>query len=119
MHIPKKYIHDKLALFLLSTDVFLAALCSVLVLLRVGIGGSVEGYIVEYRPSLGLNAFHKAGALPIIAFVIFPIMVLVIHGILSIKLYTTHRILSVTILSLGIVLLVAATIVSNALLSLY
>jgi hypothetical protein len=119
MYIPKKYIHDKLILFLLSVNIFLAVLCITVVLIRVGIGSNAEGYIIEYRPNLGLSAFRKGSIISIFGFVVFPLLTLIVQSILSIKTYVLHRMFSVTILSLGVLLAVTSIIVSNALLSLY
>ena len=51
-----------------------------------------------------------------LAFVGFVLLVLVAHTMLSLRTYRIHRQLSVVVLALGILLLVLALIVSNALL---
>ena len=119
MHIPKKYLHDKLALLLVSINVFLAFLCIVLVLLRAGLGQGVDGYIVEYRANLGLSAFQKGSILSIFGFVFFAMLTLIFNVLLSIRTYTVRRTLSLAILGLGVLVLLLAIIVSNALLALY
>ena len=119
MQIPKTYVHDRLILLLASGNIFLAFLCIVLILLRGGIGQGVEGYIVEYRANLGLNAFHKGSVVPIISFILFAVVTLAVNLILSIRTYHLRRALSLTILGLGALVLLLAIIVSNALLVLY
>jgi hypothetical protein len=119
MHIPKKYLHDKFVLLLVSINVFLAFLCIVLVLLRAGLGQGVDGYIVEYRANLGLSAFQKGSILSIFGFVFFAMLTLVFNVLLSVRTYTVRRTLSLTILGLGVLILLLAIIVSNALLALY
>jgi hypothetical protein len=120
MDIPKKYLHDRLVLLLVSTNAFLALLGIVLILLRGGLGQSVEGYIVQYRANLGdLSAFQKGDALPIISFMLFALVTLVMNVLLSIHTYPLRRALSLTILGLGILITLLAVIVSNALLALY
>lgn len=119
MHIPKKYIHDKLVLLLVSISTFLTFLCVALVLLRAGIGQGVDGYIVQYRANLGLSAFQKGSITPIVSFIFFALAMLVINVALSIRAYPLRRTLSLTILALGILILLLSIIVSNALLALY
>lgn len=119
MPIPKKYLHDKLVLLLVSINAFLAFLCIVLILLRAGIGQGVDGYIVEYRANLGLSAFQKGSIVPILSFILFSLLTLVVNVILSIRTYQLRRTLSLTILGLGALILLLAVIVSNALLALY
>ena len=120
MHIPKKYLHDKFALLLASTNVFLAFLCIMLILLRGGIvGQGADGYIVQYRANLGLSAYEKGSIVPIISFMLFVAVMAGINILLSLKTYPLRRALSLTILALGALVLLLAVIVSNALLALY
>jgi hypothetical protein len=119
MHIPKKYIHDRLVLLLVSISAFLTFMAIALVLLRAGIGQGVDGYIVQYRANLGLSAFQKGSIVPILSFVFFVLATLVINVLLSIRAYSIRRTLSLTVLALGMLILLLAIIVSNALLALY
>lgn len=119
MHIPKKYLHDKLVLLLVSTNVFLAFLCIVLILLRGGIGQGVDGYIVEYRANLGLSAYQKGSIVPILSFILYVLVILATNILISIRTYRLRRALSLTTLGLGVLVLLLAVIVSNALLALY
>lgn len=119
MHIPKKYLHDKLILLLISTNVFLAFLCLALILLRGGIGEGIDSYIIEYRSNLGLSAYRNGGFIHILSFMVFVIATLIINIILSIKTYSLRRTLALTILGLGVLVQLLAVIVSNALLALY
>lgn len=115
MNIPQKYLHDRLILLLLSTNIFLAFLASVFMLLRLGSNHS-NGYIVQYRPELGITAYQSGSIIDMLAFVGFALLVVTAHTVLSVKTYQIHRQLAVTILGLGIVLLILTIIVSNALL---
>lgn len=117
MTIPKKYLHDRLVLLLLSVNIFLAILTSLWVLFKLDSGRSA-GYIVQYRASLGISALKTGDVNDLIAFIGFAILVLVFHVFLSIKVYSIRREISVVILSFGILLLLLALIVSNALLTL-
>lgn len=115
MHIPKKYFHDRLVVLLLSINTFLALLGSVLVLFRLDAGGS-DVYIVQYRANLGLSAFKRGGSAPLLSFVIFGLMILVIHIVLSMRVYPVRRQFAVVILAMASFLLCLSIIVSNALL---
>lgn len=86
-----------------------------LVLIRLGTGHG-NGYIVQYRSSLGINAFKTGSLTDLLGFMIFPLIVLVVHTMLSLRAYSIHRQLAIAILSLAVVLLVLNIIVSNALL---
>lgn len=119
MPISKKYLHDKLILLLLSGNIFLAFLCTVLIFLRLNIGQGGDGYIVEYRSNLGISAFKTGSITAILSFVIFAIMNVIIGLTLSMRTYRIRRELSVTILLSGIILSVLAIIVSNALMVLH
>jgi hypothetical protein len=110
MAVSKKYFRDHLILLLLSTNVFLAVL-----VVRLGTGHGT-GYIVQYRSSLGINAFKTGSLTDLLGFIIFPLVVLAAHTMLSLRAYHIHKQLAVAILSLAVVLLVLNIIVSNALL---
>lgn len=115
MRIPKNYFHDRLVLLIISINTFLALLGSVLVLFRLDTGGS-DVYIVQYRANLGLSAFKRGGAEPLLSFVIFGLLVLIIHTILSIRVYQVRRAAALAILVMATLLLCLSIIVSNALL---
>lgn len=120
MHIPKKYLHDKLALLLASINTFLAFLSIVLILLRGDIlGQGADGYIVQFRENLGLSAFEKGGVASIVSFILFAIVTLVMTVLLSIKVYPLRRALSLALLALGALIMLLTVIVSNALLELH
>ena len=115
MTIPGKYFHDRMVLLLLSTNVFLALTETVFMLLRLT-SNHGNGYIVQYRSNLGIDAFKTGGVGELLSFVGFALLVLAIHIVLSLRTYRIHRQLSVTILGLGVLLLLLTIIVSNALL---
>lgn len=115
MAASKKYFHDHFILLLLSVNAFLAVAGSIFILLRLSTSHGT-GYIVQYRASLGINAFKTGQVIDILGFIVFAILALAIHTALSLRAYHIHRQLAITILSLGILLLVLAIIVSNALL---
>ena len=115
MATSKKYFHDHLILLLLSVNAFLAIAGSIFVLIRLSTGHGT-GYIVQYRPNLGINAYESGGVMTLISFVFFMLLVFGVNGILSLRVYRIHRQLAITTLSLGILILALAVIVSNSLL---
>jgi len=115
MATPRKYFHDHLVLLLLSVDTFLAFLASIFVLLRLSTGHG-SGYIVQYRPVLGINSYKTGSVTGLLSFIAFALAILAIHTILSMRAYHVHRQLAIVILGLGTLLLVLTIIVSNALL---
>ncbi len=114
MHVPKKYIHDRIVVLLLSINTFLALLGSVLVLLRLDGGSDV--YITQYRANLGLSGFIRGGPETLYSFVLFGFLILVIHTVLSIRVYSVQRYFAIAVLSMGTLLISLSIIVSNALL---
>jgi hypothetical protein len=115
MAISKKYFHDHLVLLLLSINVFLTIVGTIFILIRLSTSHG-NGYIIQYRSSLGINDFKTGSVIDLLAFITFAWLVLVTHTMLSLRAYHIHRQLAIAILSLGILLLVLTIIVSNALL---
>lgn len=115
MHTSKRYIHDRIVLLLLTANTFFAVLTSVLVLLKLD-SSRAEGYIVQFRPSLGLSAYYKGDSLGVISFVVFSLFVLVFHTVLSIKVYGIRRQFAIVVLGMGLLLILLSLVISNALL---
>jgi hypothetical protein len=119
MATPKKYFHDHLVLLLLSINAFLAIAGSLFILLRLSTSHGNNGYIVACRDCsnpAALNKFVNGGVVDLLGFVAFALLILAIQTVLSMRVYHIHRQLTVTILSLGVLLLLLTIIVSNALL---
>ncbi len=115
MHVPNKYFHDRLVLLLLVISSFVTIAGSLYVLIRLG-GSQSDGYIVQYRSNLGVNAFKAGKSTDLLAFIIYMFLTFILGLILSLRAYKPNRYLSVTILGLTLLLLIIAVIVSNALL---
>lgn len=115
MATPKKYFHDHYVLLLLSINAFLAVAGIVSIVIRLT-SSHGNGYIVQYRPSLGISAYQTGSMLQLISLGIFAALVTAINVGLSYRAYNIHRQLSMTILSLGVLLMVLTIIISNALL---
>lgn len=116
MQVPKKYFQDRVVLLLTSLSVFLTLFGSFIILLRLGSGRS-DDFITEYRANQPLHeSFQRGGSIEILSFIVFAVMVLVFHALLSMKVYPLRRHFATTILGLGLLLLVIGIIVANALL---
>lgn len=115
MDIPKKYFHDRLVLLLLTVNAFLTAVIAIVVLLRLD-ASNTEGYFVQYRANLGLNAYTVGDFVGLLSFIVFAVFVLTFHTFISIRVYHTRRNVAVTTLAFGTLLLALTLIVSNALL---
>lgn len=115
MQTPKRYLHDRIVLLLLTANGFFAILTTVLVLLKLE-SSRTEGYIVQFRPSLGLSAYYKGDSLDIISFAVFALFALVFHTILSMRVYEIRRHLAIVVLAMGLLLILLALVISNALL---
>jgi len=114
MTIPKQYLHDRFLLLLNSVNIFLTLLLIILTLLRLD--SSHSSYIVQYRANVTIDAFKSGSSSEFYGFIVFGLMVLVFHAVISLRAYLIHRQLAAVILALGTFLLVLALIVSNALL---
>lgn len=115
MRIPKNYFQDRIVLLLLTGNIFLTLLAAIWVLLRL-ISSHGTGYIVQFRPTLGIDAFKTGSVFDLLSFIAFAFIVFATHLFLSMRTYHIHRQMSVAILSLGVLLLLLTIIVSNALL---
>lgn len=113
-----KYFHDRLILLLLSINVFLAFAGSIFVLVQLS-AHLGNGYIVQCRDcsnAADINRFTNGSVTQLLAFIAFPLIILAIHVLLSLRTYRIHRQLSITILGMGTLLLILTVIVGNALL---
>lgn len=117
MQVPKKYFQDRFVLLLLSVNSFLALFGAAFILLRLDSGRS-DSYIIQYRANQGLDAYTSGSAGTFLSFILFLAFVLTFHIVLSIKIYTARRHFATALLGMGVLLLVVAIIVSNALLEL-
>lgn len=118
MTIPQKYLHDRLILLLLSTNIFLSLAASVFILLQLSARHTAD-YIVQCRDCSNLayvGRFTHGSIIELLSFIVFALLVAAIHIVLSVRTYQIHRQLAVTTLASGVLLLVITIIVSNALL---
>lgn len=114
----KSYFRDHFVLFLLTANAFLAFFTAIFVFLRLA-SSHGNGYIVQYRSSLGVSAFKTGSVSDLVSFGVFALLILVGNVALSYKSYQINRHLAITVLGLGLLLMVLDIIVSNALLVLH
>lgn len=115
MDIPTKYFHDRLVLLLITVNAFLTLVTTVLILLRLDTSND-NGYFVQYRANLGLDAYTVGSFTALLSFILFAVFVLAFHTLVSMRVYDIRRNLAVTVLGFGTLLLGLTMIVSNALL---
>jgi len=115
MTVPKKFFQDRIILLLLSTNIFVALLSVVVILLNLGSNHS-NGYIVQYRANLGLSAFKTGDITTFLGFMVFSLFTVVFNTFLSIKAFHVRRGFAVAVLGMTLLLLVLVVVVSNALL---
>lgn len=111
MAIAKRYIHDRVVLTLLSINTFFAVLIAVRVILSLT-DSSNKLRVIEHRPSLGLSANKAGSATELIVFVVFPLVVLLFHAILSQRMYQVRRPFAHVVLATGTLLILLSGIVS-------
>lgn len=116
----KKFFYDKLVLSILSALIFVAIATIISIVLRLGSGQGISEYYTEYRqgPSHSIRGdFSPTGNVwSMLQFVWFSLLVVVVTAVLSFKTYRIKREIAVVILSLGVLLVLLAMIVSNVLL---
>lgn len=114
MKIPKNYFQDRLVLLLVSFNFFFAALTTILVLFRLD-NSNAEGIIGQYHSNLGLGALEPGSVSTFVSFIVFVVFVFVLNTLLSMRMYHRRKEFSVAILWMGLLLLILALVVSNAL----
>lgn len=115
MATSRKFFQDHLVLLLISVQGFLVLLNIAIIFLRL-IGSHSNSYIVQYRSTLGIGSFKTGTVIDLLSFIVFALMIFIFNFLLSIRTYPINRLLTVTILGLGILLTSLSIIISNALL---
>lgn len=117
MELPKKYIHDRLILALLTLMAILLVIGVSLVLLRFDPSRNPTT-TAAYRPNITGTQYQSGKPIDIYSMAIFMIVTSVGALFLSIRTYTVRRFVAVFILASTVFLLILSTIVANALISL-
>ena len=115
MATPKRFIHDRVVLLLLSVNTFFAVLISVLIAFALT-GGTDQVYVIEHRPRLGLSANRIGDTTQMMSLIVFVALVLVFNTVLSAKTYPLRRNLAVVILAMATLLILMAGVISSFLL---
>lgn len=111
----QKYFQDRMIVLLLSINASLVILSSLFILLRLGSHTS-SLYVIQYRGNRFVDSIESGGAVTFIEFIVFMIFVAVFHFALSRRVYNIRRRFATYILAMGTLLIILATVVSNALL---
>lgn len=112
----KKYFQDRPILFL-NLVVILGAIINVIAV-SLRIDTSRTAAIIRYESELGLSGFPKGTVTDLYGFAIVAVLAAIVAIILSARLYTQRRSLSLAVLSLTIIALLFNLIVSGAILNL-
>ena len=117
MEVPKKYIHDRLILALLTLVAVLVVIGVSLVLLRFDPSRNPTT-TAAYRPNITGTQYQSGKPIDIYSMAIFMVLTSAGALFLSIRTYHIRRFVSVFILASTVFLLILSTIVANALISL-
>jgi len=117
MDIPKKYLHDRLVLALLTLVSILLVIGVSVVLLRFDISKNPTT-IVGYRPNVSGVSYQSGKPIDIYSLALFMIVIAVGSVILSSHVYNVRRYVAIFMLASSAFLLFLATLVANSLISL-
>lgn len=117
MNIPKRFLHDRLILAMLTVIAVLVVVGVSSVLLRFD-ASTNPTTVTAYRPNTSGSGYVSGKAIDIYGFALFMVLVSGINIVLSLRAFHIRRYVSVFILGGTIFLLIVSIIVSNALISL-
>lgn len=117
MDIPKKFLHDRLVLILITVLSALLVIGVSLVILRFDVSKNPTT-IVAYRPNISGSSYQSGKPIDIYSFAVFMILTAFSAAVLAAKVYNIRRFISLFILGSAVFLLIMATIVSYSLISL-
>jgi hypothetical protein len=117
MDISKKYLHDRVVLVLITLITIFLVIGVGIVLLRFDVAKNPTT-IVAYRPNITGASYQSGKPIDIYSMAAFMILTAVGGVLTSARIYHIRKYLSVFILGSSVFLLILATIVANALISL-
>jgi hypothetical protein len=117
MEIPKRFLHDRLVLLLLTAISILMVLGISLVLIRFDASRNPTTTIA-YRPNITGSQYQSGKPIDIYSLALFILITAASSAVLSSRIYYLRRYLAIFILAAGVFLLLLSLIVSNALISL-
>lgn len=116
MELPKKYLHDRLVLVLITVISALVVVGVSLVLLRFDISKNPTT-IVAYRPNVSGGAYQSGKAIDIYSLAIFMIVIALSAVVLSARIYPLRRSIATFILGSSVLLLALAIRVAWSIIS--
>lgn len=117
MEVPKKFLHDRLVLLLITLLSILMVIGVSLVLIRFDASRNPTT-TVAYRPNITGSQYQSGKPIDIYSMAIFMLFTSASAIILSSHVYIVRRSLSIFMLCAGVFLLTLSIIVSNSLISL-
>ena len=117
MNSKNKYFHDRVILLLLSFNVLISLLSSLVILLRL-VNLPTDYYpFVQGRFPSGQKIYNTGSIVSLYSLVVFILLMLGINSFLSYKTYPYKKDFSIIILSLSLLLVVLTYLVSQSLTS--
>lgn len=116
MEIPKKFLHDRLVLLMVTAMAVLVVIGVSLVLLRFDIARNPTT-IVSYRANVTGTQYLSGKPIDIYSLAVFMIMTSAAAVIISSRIYTAKRYAALFLLGSTLFLLTLAIIVANSLIS--
>jgi hypothetical protein len=114
--IPKKFLHDRLVLLLITAMAILVVLGVSLVLLRFDVARNPTT-IVSYRPNITGTQYISGKPIDIYSLAVFMILTSAAAVVISSRIYRAKRFAALFMLGSTIFLLILSTIVANSLIS--
>ena len=117
MDLPKKYLHDRLVLLLITLIAVVVVIGVSLVLLRFDISKN-PSTVVAYRPNISGTIYQVGKPIDIYSLAVFMLFTSAAAIYLSAKIYDIRRFVAIFILASTAFILILSIIVSNSLISL-
>ena len=109
----KKYFQDRPVLFLHIAIIGMGLLSIISSIIRVDT--TKVAAIVRYEPGRGFAGYTRGEPLDLYVFIVGSIIIIAVAVLLSAKLYSMQRALSISLLSLSLVVMIFMFVASNAL----
>jgi hypothetical protein len=116
MNISHKFLNDRPGISLLSTNIVLAFVGILSVLLRVNTSDTTTT-IVQYRANLGAFAFKSGSNTYLQTFALFIFVTTSLSTVMAFKFYSHRRHLAVALLGVQAIVTILSIIISNALIA--
>ena len=117
MELPKKYLHDRLVLLLITLIAVFLVIGVSIVLLRFDVSQNPTTTIA-YRPSISGSSYVSGKPIDIYSLAVFMAITALGSVVLSSRIYNVRRALALFLLAGAVFLLILSAIVANSLISL-